>query len=310
MTEPRSPSASDDAYLWDGSGHDPFVADLERALSPLRSSSTTPPPLPKRRPPAGALPLVCSLALVAVFVVVGGAPRLTVLSAGSSSRLAVGGVLQTNDDVAAVDLGAHGVLTLQPHSRLRLVANSRQSQEVFLERGSVSAIVDAPPRFFSVATPAVRAVDLGCAYDVTVDEDGASLVRVTSGLVALEGPDHELTLVPAGASARTNGGNGARALPFANDASAALREAALAINDDGAVERVLALAGAGDGISVWHLVVWAKTPPEKARRAERLATISPPPAGITLDNLDTAALFRWRDLIDAELLLRTAADPR
>jgi isoleucyl-tRNA synthetase len=37
-----------------------------------------------------------------VFVVVGGAPRLTVLSAGGSSRLAVGGVLQTTDDVAAV----------------------------------------------------------------------------------------------------------------------------------------------------------------------------------------------------------------
>ncbi len=145
-----------------------------------------------------------------------------------------------------------------------------------------------------LGTPAVRAVGLGCSYDLSVEDEGATLARVTLGAVSLEGGGR-VTIVPAGASARAD--VGADSLPWASDTSAAMRDAALAKD----AERVLSLATAGDAITVWHLVLRAPSPHEQARRAERLAQLSPPPPGVQPRALDVDALFVWREAIDEAL---------
>jgi len=54
----------------------------------------------------------------------------------------------------------------------------------------------APPRLVIVETASARAVDLGCAYTLSVDAAGGRRLRVTSGWVALETPDGSV-YVPA-----------------------------------------------------------------------------------------------------------------
>jgi hypothetical protein len=52
-----------------------------------------------------------------------------------------------------------------------------------LARGTMHATIWAPPNQFFVETPSTLAVDLGCAYTLTVDEDGGGLVTVLVGWV-------------------------------------------------------------------------------------------------------------------------------
>lgn len=106
----------------------------------------------------------------------------------TSGTLPVGTWLETaRDSVARVTVADIGQLTVYGDSKLRIVDTSAREHRMELQRGHVSARVVAPPRLFVIDTPAGTAVDLGCAYDLTVDADGRTHLRVTSGAVSLEG---------------------------------------------------------------------------------------------------------------------------
>ena len=84
---------------------------------------------------------------------------------------------------------------------MRLLETQPTEHRLELARGKMSARIWAPPRLFFVDTPSAVAADLGCAYTLEVDDQGASLLQVTSGWVALELKDRE-SMVPAGAPAK------------------------------------------------------------------------------------------------------------
>src|SRR5204863_3800785 len=125
------------------------------------------------------------------FAVEGGPARCG--GAGASrGTLPVGAWLETSGgavaDVRVADIGA---LKVYGDSRVRLVDTGAGGHRMELARGKLSARVVAPPRLFVVDTPVASAVDLGCAYELAVDGDGRTRLRVTSGAVSLEG--HGLT---------------------------------------------------------------------------------------------------------------------
>jgi hypothetical protein len=228
-----------------------------------------------------------------------GAPRVASGSIAATGQLAVGEWLETDaSSRARVAVASIGVVDVREGSRLKLSATGPDQHRLDLERGGISARVDAPPRLFVVGTPAATAVDLGCAYTLDVDERGAGVLRVTSGWVALEdGP--RSSLVPAGASCLTRPGRGP-GTPFFDDAPAPLREALARFDfEDGgaaALRAILAQARRRDALTVWHLLARAE---ERDRRAvhAKLAALSPPPAGVTeasVLRLDADALAAWR----------------
>jgi ferric-dicitrate binding protein FerR (iron transport regulator) len=92
-----------------------------------------------------------------------------------------------------------------------------------LARGEMHALVSAPPRLFFVDTPAATAVDLGCAYTLTVDESGGGQLHVTLGYVALEGPESEV-VIPARAKCDMRPGRRI-GTPYTEEASSALQAA-------------------------------------------------------------------------------------
>ena len=64
------------------------------------------------------------------------------------------------------------------------------------------ATIWAPPNQFFVETPSTLAVDLGCAYTLTVDDEGAGLVSVLVGWVGFKWRDRE-SFIPAGSACAT-----------------------------------------------------------------------------------------------------------
>jgi hypothetical protein len=308
-----------DDYLWDRSGEpDPEIARLERTLGRLRHAPEVVPL--HRRPRARWLALAAAAALLLATVAVfrdrpkeiagpafrierlEGTPRVEAAPVASSALLGVGQWLTTDDHARArIAVAGIGVVEVAAGSRVRLAATGPAQHRLDLARGTISARVDAPPRLFVVGTPAATAVDLGCAYTLSVDDRGHTLLRVTSGWVSLE-DGGRASLVVAGASCETRPGAGP-GTPALDDAPAPLKDALgrldFSAGGADAIRAALAAARPEDALTVWHLIARAD-PPLRAEVVARLRIMHPPPEGVReaeVERLDPEALARWRDAV-------------
>lgn len=314
-----------DDYLWDGSGEvDPDVAQLERLLRPLRlGDPAARPPLPIAAPARRGLlrPLLAAAALG--LLAIGGATlthrdrpaagepwrvarvegRPTLAAAPLTSRMQVtpGRWLDTDGSSSAVVfVGRIGRLEVAPHSRLRLTTAAPGEHRAELVRGTIEAQIWAPPGQFVVDTPASTAVDLGCAYTLTVDDRGVGRITVQGGWVGFEHEGRE-SFIPAGASGRTYPGRGP-GTPTYDDAAPALREAVAVLDlaDDvgsqhGPLAIVLREARREDAITLWHLLDRVE-PSLRPALIARLDGLVAMPPGVTRDGLvagDRAMRDAW-----------------
>jgi hypothetical protein len=223
-------------------------------------------------------------------------------------EMAGGGTLRKGewletDDSSRVRLlvGRLGAVLVEAGSRVRLIEARRGEHRLELARGTIQARIIAKPRVFIVETPSATAVDLGCAYALTVDSLGNGLLHVTSGWVEFTWGNRS-TVVPRDAYAATRPGAGP-GTAYAADAPAALRRALAAFDfaagGDAAVRTVLAAARPADAVTLLNLFPRV----EGALRGavfDRLALLSPPPSGVTRDgvlDLDETMLNRWWDRV-------------
>jgi len=188
---------------------------------------------------------------------VAGTPQVDRKDFQGAARLGVGQWLETDRASSAkIDVGSIGQVNVEPNSRVRLVGVSPTDHRVELARGTLRALIWAPPRLFFVNTPSATAIDLGCAYTLSVDDDGAGLLHVTSGYVALEHDGRE-SIIPAGFKCATRQRFGP-GTPFALDASAELRMALERFDFEAggpvALGDVLKSARSDDAITLWHLL--------------------------------------------------------
>ena len=216
----------------------------------------------------------------------------------AAGTLPVGGWLEVDDGgLAEVRIADIGELVVFGGSQVRLVGTGPAEHRIELARGRLSASVDAPPRLFVVDTPVAAAVDLGCVYELEVDDDGRTHLRVTKGEVSLEGKAGVVAYVPAGTEvvAMRAGGPGT---PLALDASLALRAAVQRFDagDAGAVAALVEAAGPYDAITLWNALARV-APAGRAALMHALAARSPRPAHVGEDAVlagDRAALEAWR----------------
>lgn len=221
-----------------------------------------------------------------------GADEWLVTDARASARLTVGRI---------------GMAVVGPDSRVRVVRGGWTDHRLELERGSLHAVIAAPPRLFFVQTPSALATDLGCAYTIEVDSLGGSRLHVTAGWVELAGEGRQ-SLVPAGLVAEV-AQDRAPGTPYAPEISGEARAALQRLDagtgtDDDVTLLLAAMAHPNalpvprqlSGITLWHLLQRV----EGSRRERvliRLAALSPPPAGVTMEGirgLDRQMLNRWR----------------
>jgi hypothetical protein len=153
-----------------------------------------------------------------------------------------------------------GAITVREQSELRILESGPREHRLQLMRGSLHAEVDAPPRLFVVDTRAAQAVDLGCAYDLSVDERGRSHLRVTSGAVSLEGKGRA-AFVPRGAQVVADLDRGPGTVVAAG-ATAELRAAierfdAGDASDAAALAEVVQRSTRADSVTLWSLLTGA-----------------------------------------------------
>ena len=193
---------------------------------------------------------------------------------GSDGKLMVGGWLETRDgDEARVAIAEIGELKLGPKSKMKLVASDRDLQRIELAQGDIHAFVNAPPRMFLVDTPTATAVDLGCEYDLSVQEDGAVSLTVQTGWVALEPlKGNTATYVPAGFTARSH--QRGVTLPRRVQAPTAFREAVTRYPAGGAIDAMLASAEPDDVPTLWHVLAY--DPSARDRVYNKIAALSVP----------------------------------
>ncbi len=235
-----------------------------------------------------------------------GAPRVASGRIDDRGRLRVGEWLETDSaSRAEIAVANIGQVEVEPNTRVRLVETRLTEHRLELERGTLHARIWAPPRLFFVNTPSAVAADLGCAYTLEVDDEGRGLLHVTSGFVALE-TDARSAIVPAGAACLTQPGAGP-GTPFFEDAPEGLVEALARLdfeNDRAALDAVLAGARARDTLTLWHLLSRVSAD-DRARVYERLASLAPPPEGVTRDGivgLDRAMLDDWKSALEKDWL--------
>jgi hypothetical protein len=317
-------------YLWDRSGpRDPEIVRLERLLAPFGQAD----PAPSLRAGSAhrsrrisrafvvATVTAAAAAMVLVAVVyrgstadaagfrvttIAGDPTIGSRPIGGGGRLPSGRWIETDANArAAIDIADIGRVELDPGSRLRLVSTRPGDYRMHLVLGTIRAHIWAPPGQFSVETPSATTVDLGCAYSLTVGDDGGGLVRVTSGWVGFEWQGRE-SFIPAGAVCVTRPAIGP-GTPYFDDVSDAFRSA-IDVIDAGdlrrpgalverreAIDRVLREAREKDVVTLWHLLGRLE-PGERDRVFDVLARYVPPPASVTRDGIrggDHAMLDAW-----------------
>lgn len=232
-----------------------------------------------------------------------GAPRIGTAAVSKAGRLRVGEWLRTDEAAKArINVGAIGQVELEPNSEVQLLAARTTEHRLALQRGKLTAIISAPPRFFFVNTPSATAIDLGCAYTLEVDESGQGTLRVLAGWVAYEERGLE-SFVPEEAMCITRPVLGP-GTPFFEDASPAL-QAALARFDveptkGAALTEILQEARPRDGLTLWHLLPRTQAA-ERDRVFERLAALVPPPAEVTREGIqrgDRAMLDAWWEKLE------------
>jgi len=219
--------------------------------------------------------------------------------------LRTGGSLETgSSEKALIKVAEIGNVNVDPGTRVRLIRTRAGDHRLELTRGTIHATILAPPGQFFVETPSATVVDLGCAYTLTIDGEGAGLVTVALGWVGFEWHGRE-SLIPAGFIAATRPGIGP-GTPFHADTSPAVRDALEAIDIDPASPAAAATLGVvltssteRDEATLWHLLARVQ-PSQRDRVFDRLARFVPPPPAVTRDGIREGRrdmLDRWWDAL-------------
>jgi ferric-dicitrate binding protein FerR (iron transport regulator) len=312
-------------YLWDRSGDpDAEVERLEQLLAPYRHRGAMPrlPPLRAAAPrrlavhaAMGFLVTAASLLLVAAAAwfsysvrpkwtvqALAGAPTAAGAPIGGPAQIPNGEIITTDaSSRARVDVGSIGIVDIEPNSRVRLMVSRTREHRLALDRGQIRALIWAPPQRFFVNTPSSTAIDLGCAYTLKVDDRGWGRLLVESGWVAFQHRGRE-SFIPTGAICATRPGAGP-GTPHYDDAAPGVEDALTILDfsptDDvrrqAALDTVLTQARTKDAFTLWHLLSRG-TPEERRRVYDRLASLVPPPPGITRDAVlrgDRPSLDAW-----------------
>jgi anti-sigma factor RsiW len=237
----------------------------------------------------------------------GGTPKIGTEAILSNGELDIGEWLETDGSSRArIAVGSIGDVDVDENTRVRLVAAQPTEHRLELARGKMSARIWAPPRLFFVDTPSAVAADLGCAYTLEVDDHGGSLLRVTSGWVALQLKDRE-SMVPAGAACETRPGIGP-GTPYFEDAPSVFRAALREVdfNSDAAtrstaLRTMLDQARPRDTLTLWHLLSRVDGE-DRVSVYDKMVTFAPLPAGVTREGvlqLDQKMLETWRQTLES-----------
>lgn len=248
---------------------------------------------------------------------VSGSPRVGTSPVTGRAQLHPGQVLSTDaSSEARIEVDDLGEISVAQGTRLSLLAAGSATGTLGLDRGTIHALIWAPPRRFIVRTPAADAIDLGCSYTLHVSPQGDGWLRVSTGWVAFTDPHAagRESFIPVGAmcllkprtpasqTVRSSGepqpnenSSSSIGTPFFEDASASFRAAleqfdfsdspaSQSTNAPQSLQVVLTEARPRDALTLWHLLARTSAA-DRAAVYDRLAKLVPPPSGVSRETL-------------------------
>jgi hypothetical protein len=243
-----------DEYLWDRTGEpDPEVARLETLLARYREAG------PKRGGRRSRLALLAVAATILMAASLAFILRREPASVWqmAGKNIAVGQTIETGAGGSArIEAAAVGQVELDSNSRLQILPANGGTQQFALRKGTMHALIWAPPSRFVVETPSAKTIDLGCAYTLTVLSDDSGLLRVQTGWVAFQAGARE-SFIPARAACHTRPRLGP-GLPYFEDSSQTFQKAVFAFDGAGGrdnLETIIRDARREDALTLWHLIV-------------------------------------------------------
>src|SRR5690349_20551546 len=249
-------------YLWDRSGEpDASVAYLEQALGRLRWREK------KRR----RWPWIAASAAAAALLLIGlsmhissPATSWTLSIAGKAPTAVRAGQVLTQGTIESDFVGE---VQIEPKSRLRMLSSKASEHRMALDRGTIHALIWAPPAAFVVDTPSAKTVDLGCRYTLRVAPDGAGFLTVETGWVAFQWKNLA-SFIPAGAACTTRPGHGPDTPHFLDAPQNLIASVARfdRTQDPQALAAALGAARPHDALTLCHLL-------ERTQGAERAEVV-------------------------------------
>jgi len=272
-----------DQYLWDRTGEpDPEIAGLETVLAEYRYSARPKGPRLRNFKLLAAAACLVLFALAAIWLQ--RKPLSDWRIAGK--RIVVGQTIDTGSSSEKLEAPFFGEVSLDSNSRLQVLPASAGNQRLALRRGTMHALIWAPPASFQVETPSAQTIDLGCAYTLTVLPDDSGLLSVQAGWVAFQNGAIE-SFIPAGAVCRTRPRLGP-GLPYFESASQTLRDAVARYDSTSGREGLSAIVSSArkhDALTLWHLVVRTKGD-DRGLVVQRFAALVP---GIDASGLNSGS---------------------
>src|SRR5437762_8076664 len=116
-----------------------------------------------------------------------GSPSVSQKPMRGAGRIGAGEWIETDAvSRASVKVGEIGSIEIAPNTRVRVVTARSSEHRLALTRGEIRAKISAPPKLFFVDTASATAVDFGCVYALSADEEGFGWLHVTRGWVSFQ----------------------------------------------------------------------------------------------------------------------------
>jgi hypothetical protein len=285
-----------DEYLWDGTGEpDPEIARLETVLAGYRYSAR-----PKRPLLRNSKLILAVAACLLLFALAGIWLRRSPPSQWqiAGKRVTVGQTIDTTGhDSTTLEAPSFGEVKLDANSRLQVLPSNVGNERLALRRGTMHALIWAPPASFLVETPSAKTIDLGCSYTLTVLPDNSGILSVQTGWVAFQNGSLE-SFIPAGAVCHTRPRLGP-GLPYFESASKELSNAIAKYDTTAGREGLSDIVSSvrkEDALTLWHLVV-RTSGADRDLVARRFAELTPGIDAAGLDAGNRAAVDQaWNSL--------------
>jgi hypothetical protein len=202
-------------------------------------------------------------------------------------KLRVGEKLITDSESRArLKLESIGEIDIEPKTEIQFIETKTFEQRLILAKGQIAARTWIKPKTFSIETPSAIITDLGCEYNLVVNDRASTSLYVESGWVQMQYKNTK-ALLCAGTMCISDSLTGV-GTPFFKDATKLFKESLykldISSNNKSELVKVLSESRPNDLISLFNLL---KRLDRESRRKifDRISSLFKIPKGITREGI-------------------------
>jgi hypothetical protein len=218
---------------------------------------------------------------------VSGKPKIGTNILADQGILLVGERLTTNSKSRArLKIGSEGEIDVEPNTEIHFIETKTFEHRLILSKGQIAARTWIKPKTYSIETPSAIITDLGCDYDLVVNDRASTSLHVESGWVQMKYKNTK-ALLCAGTMCISDSIKGV-GTPFFKDATKLFKESLyrldISSNNKSELITILSEASPNDLISLFNLLKRLDRE-SRAKIFDRISSLYKIPKGITREGI-------------------------